>query len=300
MNECSTCTEVFYFWEDCENHMDEERHWIECQTCDREFRTQNACNQHMNSLDHWAPTFDCETCSREFESQSAANQHMNSKGHWLPTVPCETCTMKFQTQHSADNHMESLGHYKNYCRECDRRFKNENCLRQHLNSKIHRGTGISCFFCPAKFVTPSGVSHHLETGACPQAPTMNRDMIHRMIQQLDPNGIICKKQIGWHDEENVQYLVTQHAFNGHNWVCYICKKCFNAPKSLESHLNSSVHKEKVYHCLKRGCPKEFVSMASLFSHLESESCGYIRFEGVQQVHRQLNDAIMGRRMITGF
>lgn len=41
-------------------------------------------------------------------------------------------------------------------------------------------------------------------------------------------------------------------------------------------------------------------MASLFNHLESESCGFMRFEGVQQVHNRLNDAILNRRMITGF
>ncbi|CAP93319.1 Pc16g06490 [Penicillium rubens Wisconsin 54-1255] len=69
------------------------------------------------------------------------------------------------------------------------------------------------------------------------------------------------------------------AYNGSYWVCYLCKKKFNSGKALESHVNSPVHKEKVYHCLKRGCPKEFHSLAGLFNHLESESCGFIRFEG---------------------
>ncbi|KAJ5482300.1 Zinc fingerC2H2 [Penicillium sp. IBT 31633x] len=300
MFECSTCTASFYYREDCDEHMDEERHWIECQTCNRQFCNRHACNQHMDALNHWAPNYECESCTRKFFTQSAVNQHMNALNHWAPTIECETCTMKFHTQRAANDHMEIQGHYKNYCSDCDRHFRNENCLRQHLNSKTHRGTNVACPFCRTGFVTATGVAHHLERGACPRAPMLNRDKIHRIIQQLDPTGIVCNKQIAWYDEEDVHYTATPHAFNGGFWVCYICKKCFNMKKSLESHLNSPVHKEKIYHCLNRGCPKEFVSLASLFNHLESESCGFIRFEGVQRIQRQLNDAIMGHKMITGF
>jgi hypothetical protein len=168
-----------------------------------------------------------------------------------------------------------------------------------MNSKTHRGTNIPCPFCRTGFVTASGVSHHLESGSCSRAQGLNRDKIHRIIQQLDPNGIVCKKQIGWYGEENVTYSVTDSAWNGNAWECYICGREFNSRKALESHVNSPVHKEKVYHCLNRGCSKEFHSLASLFNHLESESCGFIRFDGVQRIHKKLNDAMMGRRMITG-
>ncbi|KAJ6190307.1 Zinc finger C2H2 [Penicillium mononematosum] len=287
MFECSTCDDVFYWQEDCEEHMND-------------MVTGLSVKHHMNAVDHWAPTSECETCTSTFHSQHAANQHMNAKNHWLPTVPCETCPTKFHTQQAVENHMRAKGHYKNYCQQCNRRFMNENCLRLHLISKIHRGTTIACPFCQTGVVTASGVSHHLESGSCPQAKGLNRDRIHRAIRQLDPNGYVCKKQIAWYDEENSTYEVTGSAYNGSYWVCYLCKKGFNSKKALESHVNSPVHKEKVYHCLKRGCPKEFHSLAGLFNHLESESCGFIRFEGVQQVHKQLNDAMMGRRMITGF
>ena len=170
-----------------------------------------------------------------------------------------------------------------------------------MNSKIHRGKGVNCPFCKTGFVTASGASHHLESGACTEAGNWNRDTIHRAIQSLDPNGVITKKQIEWHHEGNVQYSATDAAFDGHYWVCYLCKKKFNMVKSLNAHLNSPVHKEKIYHCLnKRGrCEKEFTSLAALFNHLESESCGYTRFENVQNVHRRLNQAVQGRRMITG-
>lgn len=170
-----------------------------------------------------------------------------------------------------------------------------------MNSRTHRGTGVSCPFCGAKFVSASGASHHLETGSCPNARQATRESIHRAISQLDPTGLITKKQIAWHDERNSTYSATDAAFNGKRWECCFCKQGFTTRKALNQHLNSPVHQSKIYHCLNKrgGCTKEFVSLAALFNHLESESCGYTRFENVQNYHRQLNDAVKGRRMITG-
>lgn len=130
MFECNTCTQEFWYQDECDDHMDDERHWIECETCNRTFRTQPACNQHMNAINHWAPSFECETCTSTFSSQHGVNNHMNAKGHWLPTVRCETCPTKFQSEQAAENHMRAMGHYKNYCQECRRSFMNTNCLRQ--------------------------------------------------------------------------------------------------------------------------------------------------------------------------
>ncbi|KAJ5372951.1 hypothetical protein N7517_004957 [Penicillium concentricum] len=70
--------------------------------------------------------------------------------------------------------------------------------------------------------------------------------------------------------------------------------------ALNGHLNSPVPKGKIYHCLnKGGCDEEFISLGGLFTHLESESCGYIRLGDVPKIHRQLNDAILNQEMITG-
>ncbi|KAJ5870211.1 hypothetical protein N7455_005152 [Penicillium solitum] len=329
MHECGTCDFEFRYLEDCDAHMDEYDHWVECETCPRQFRTEHSCEQnmngldhwapvfecetcpqqfrtehgceqHMNALDHWAPVFECETCTRTFSSQAAVNQHMNAKNHWEPTISCETCSQMFHTHEAADQHMEDEGHYENYCTECDRHFINENCLRQHLNSKIHRGTEVVCPFCKAHFVTASGVTHHLEYGTCPSAVQWNRETIHQMVQRLDPNELVTNKQIGWHNDQDVRYYATDCAFDGTRFVCYLCQRRFNSMTGLNSHLNSLFHRQKIYHCLntRGGCNKEFISLGALFSHLESESCGYIRFGDVQRVHRRLNDAILNRKVIT--
>ncbi|KIX09294.1 uncharacterized protein Z518_00373 [Rhinocladiella mackenziei CBS 650.93] len=296
MYQCETCTATFWYQDDCEDHMDDYGHRPKCETCTRAFRTQRACDQHMNDTDHWAPRFECETCTKEFLSQKAANQHMNALGHWAPKIPCETCGLKFHTQTAANQHMTKQAHYKNYCKDCGLRFQNENNLRMHLNSKTHRGTSVSCPFCKANYTSASGLTHHLETGSCPRAPKLNRESIFHMVRERDPHGVITNKQIEWHKEENIKYSATSRAFNGSSWECYMCHKEFNAVNALNAHLNSSVHKQKVYRCpnMKGKCGKQFVSLAGLFNHLESEACAFMRFEKVQ---RQVQDVLQGRKLI---
>jgi hypothetical protein len=62
----------------------------------------------------------------------------------------------------------------------------------------------------------------------------------------------------------------------------VCHKAFRELKSLNAHVNSPAHKQKVYHCPGRGCAKDFRALAALFNHLESEACGAVRFEAVQR------------------
>ncbi|KAJ5618716.1 hypothetical protein N7528_006827 [Penicillium herquei] len=269
MFECGTCGDRFNRRDDCYIHMNRESHWIECETCDKVFLDQHGCNQHMASTNHWAPKFPCETCSGVFASNHALQNHMAAKRHW-----------------------------KNYCKSCDRQFQNENNLRAHLNSKVHRGTNMKCPFCLTGFVTASGVSHHLETGSCPKAPNLNRQTIAKMIRRLDTQGIIANKQLEWHEEENVEYTVTNRAYNGYNWECYLCHREFGSARALTQHLNSPAHAQKAYHCPnRRGCQKQFVSLAALFNHLESESCQYMRFEKVQSVHSNLTESILNNKRI---
>ncbi|KAE9970492.1 hypothetical protein EG327_010253 [Venturia inaequalis] len=226
----------------------------DCETCHRDFATWHGASQHMNALDHWAPTFDCQVCSLEFDTQNAANQHMRAKNHLTDR----------------------------YCRDCDRGFESPNNYRMHRKSRLHRGATVICPFCQVGFASASGVSHHLETGSCPNARGMDRDSIYSELRRRDPNGTFTQNLIGWHEETNVQNIATNRCWNGQAFECYLCNKKFRQLSHLDQHLNSPIHAQKYYHCPKAGCAKEFVSLAAMFNHLESESCGFIRFEQVQQ------------------
>ena len=117
-----------------------------------------------------------------------------------------------------------------------------------------------------------------------------------MIRRRDSNGAITNQQIEWHNESNFNYTVTNLAFSGKFWECYICHNKFSTKKGLHSHVNSPVHKQKIYHCPNmKNCLGQFVSLGGLFGHLESETCAYMRFETVQ--HR-VTDVLRGRKLIT--
>jgi hypothetical protein len=62
-----------------------------------------------------------------------------------------------------------------------------------------------------------------------------------------------------------------------------------------------VLQQSVCHCPNGGssCGKQFVALAGLFKHLESEACGFMRFERVLGLQRELTEVMSGRRMIAG-
>ncbi|KAG5922929.1 hypothetical protein E4U42_005134 [Claviceps africana] len=223
--------------------------------------------------------YECDTCYREFATHQAVCQHMNALDHWAPVYPCETCDYEFRFEEDARDHMETYGHYRHYCKSCDRHFMNENCLRQ------------------ASYTTASGLSHHLETGSCSRAPSLNRETILRAIRQRDAHGLITNRQIEWRDEEHLDYKATNQAFNGVNWECYLCHREFGSRNGLNQHLSSPRHKEKAYKCpnTRGGCQKLFASLAALFGHLESEQCSFMRFENVQKQAKRILDS---RKMIS--
>ena len=96
----------------------------------------------------------------------------------------------------------------------------------------------------------------------------------------DPHGQITKKLLTYPDFKMKQ-AATSASWNGDFYECYLCHREFTSLNALNQHLASPAHKQKIYHCPSRQCDKDFVSLAALFNHLESESCGAVRFEKVQ-------------------
>lgn len=155
---------------------------------------------------------------------------------------------------------------------------------------------IACPFCKKSHTTASGVAHHLESGACPRARHVNREVIYNAIRQKDTTGVITMKQIAWNDEMNGTFTAGQGTLNRRTgrYECYLCHKDFAQLNGLNQHLNSPIHKQKIYRCFGHGCRKEFGALAQLFGHLESERCGATRFDVVQ---RNAASVLTGQRMI---
>ncbi|KAI9712242.1 MAG: hypothetical protein M1828_001720 [Chrysothrix sp. TS-e1954] len=185
-----------------------------------------------------------------------------------------------------------------WCEPCRRQFASPNNLHMHLNSKVHRGCQVVCRFCKRGFTTASGLAHHLEAKGCPNAQYLDRSVIFDAIRQMDSGGVITNKLLAWKQESNT--WSTENAWNYQRSVfeCYFCHKGFKSTKALDAHLQSPVHSQKIYHCPdKAGCGMLFKSLAGLFNHWESESCGYVKFEILQE---NVHDFMFGKQRAIGF
>ncbi|KAK1990327.1 hypothetical protein LX36DRAFT_648018 [Colletotrichum falcatum] len=248
--------------------------------------------QHINATGHEMPLYECDTCDRFFGSSQAVEQHMNALGHWAsdvsynaPLFMCDDCAVCFTDEEDLREH-EVQEHY--YCEPCDRYFQNHNNIRMHLNSKIHRSGTVECPFCRKSCNTTTGLVHHLEQGACPNAP-LDRDKLYRAVRRRDPNGLISNQLLEWHGSPT--YTATERAYNAaaRAYECYLCHRHFGTLRSLDSHLNSPVHQQALYHCPNLRCGREYRTLAGVINHLESESCGFMRFESVQRKVERILD-----------
>ncbi|KAK3936866.1 hypothetical protein QBC46DRAFT_394087 [Diplogelasinospora grovesii] len=260
---------------------------FEC-SCGKQFPAGwRARENHCKATGHIRPRWECDTCHRYFTSDTARWQHMEAVNHfaWECAICDETWpTEKARREHEAEEH--------HYCCDCDRTFTSYNNMKMHLNSSTHRGTKICCPFCSGKYATATGLVHHLESGSCAGAPNLNRDQIYRMVRSKDPSGMISKNLIGWTGSST--YEATDRAWNGSAWECYFCHRQFGQMNSLNQHLKSPTHQQALYHCPKASCRMEFKTLAAIINHFESETCGFTRFENVQN---RVGDMIKGGKLI---
>ncbi|KAI1183624.1 hypothetical protein F5B17DRAFT_443299 [Nemania serpens] len=230
-----------------------------CDTCGRSFGSTRALRQHMSALGHVESPFQfkCHRCPTMFRTSSDADDHMCLYNHW--SQQCSRCPASTPTEDQLKQH-EIECHF--WCSKCEREFQSYNNIKMHMNSRVHLGTSITCPCCTSSFTTATGLAHHLETGSCPKATGLNRDVVYNLIRSVDHNGLIAKNLIGWHG--STTYEASERA-------------------------------NKLYHCLNRGgCGKEFTTLAGVCNHLESETCGVISFQTVQ---RHFQGMLRGDKLI---
>ncbi|KAH6699413.1 hypothetical protein EV126DRAFT_443128 [Verticillium dahliae] len=150
------------------------------------------------------------------------------------------------------------------CGDCGRSFTSLQARQQHMNALGHRspeatgGTSSSALQkCPANSVsTSSTILNNTRWTATATVAHVT----------------------------DLTYAVTDRAYNSliNAWECYLCHRAFNLRSSLNQHLNSPAHQQALYHCPSTRCGREFSMAGGLFNHLESETCGAMRFDDVQR------------------
>jgi hypothetical protein len=158
------------------------------------------------------------------------------------------------------------------------------------------GDSIKCPFCKNAYTTASGVTVHLESGTCTSG--LNRAKINGIVRQLDRNNVITRPMLTMPGYDRVEMIATDRAWNGRGYQCYLCAKEFSSLNGLNNHIKSPVHEQPMYRCPKESCRKPFKILSGLVAHVESETCGLMRFMQVQQQARNGVQNMVGR-MIMG-
>ena len=147
-----------------------------------------------------------------------------------------------------------------------------------MKSSVHVGKNVKCPWCPNKFTNLTGVCLHLESGSCTSG--INRTKINQYCREVDPNHIFTNKRIGWYDDDEgpagTTHIASPASWDGSCYRCYFCPRGFTKLSSLNQHLASPVHEERIYHCPR--CKREYIALSGLVNHMESENCGPFRFQ----------------------
>jgi hypothetical protein len=178
-----------------------------------------------------------------------------------------------------------------YCTPCERSFNSESNLESH--SSIHKPKDFRCpgANCARSFVSQSALIQHWESGTCPSRIT--RDIVNQEVVNIDRNNVITNpsRLIRGPDgcsPSTSSIFATNRSWNGSSFECFLCHKEFRTLQSLNAHLQSPRHQDKIYRCPNQsGCGLEFSALSSLCQHVERDRCGVQMFRGVRQAMESL-------------
>jgi len=229
---------------------------------------------------HWY----CKEHDRVFKNEYGLEEHYRqSSDHYY----CVQCRMLFNIYPGLEKHDHEV---HDFCTECDRGFQNQNNLQQHLNSKLHRPSNFACpgLGCNRSFISAGALSLHFESGTCPSG--MTRAQLDRLVVRVDRNNVITNPSRliggpgGYEAPTNPSSWATKLSWNGMAYECFLCHSEFDTLNSLNQHLQSPAHVERIYRCPNRDCPRsEFGTLSALCQHVERGSCGVRMFKQVRDV-----------------
>jgi len=224
----------------------------------------------------YLPLLHCHRCNCDFRGIVSLKRHQtDSKKHRI----CSEChrRTKFASRKEFVDHCVEL-HL--YCIQCDRFFQESSDLLGHLSSSIHQTKFLCCpgKDCAREFVLISGLTAHLESGACKSGIT--RPVVNKVVVRLDAHSIITNPNRliagpdGYKPPEPTHPLATESAWNGSSWSCFLCSSVFKSLRGLNCHLTSQVHDEAIYRCPNKGtCKREFKALSLLCAHVQTNKCG---------------------------
>ncbi|KAJ7067493.1 hypothetical protein C8F01DRAFT_1019202 [Mycena amicta] len=263
-----------------------------CERCDEGV----AIREHLTDAQNY-----CLRCRRSFVNAQAFREHIqHSSAHREDplAVPghsqwqfdrgrpyCLECRKVYRDDNGLHDHYRQSKRHE-YCEQCRRLFANTNELVSHLQSSDHVPPKIPCPMhvsnCRQWFVDGPSLIAHIDSGCLPGMP---REFLDRWVREYPRNRPAPPFVPAANDEEPdtggaARHIATQEAFNGWKYECYLCHGTFRLLSALNNHLRQSpLHKEdRGFTCSGTVCTRSFPTLASLWAHVESETCGVVRFK----------------------
>lgn len=168
------------------------------------------------------PTRVCVQCRYSCEKHEFSSNQWR-KGDGLSR--CIDCVEGVQEEYESEAEEEEFSFPT--CHECQREFRTENELSQHM--KIHRSRNVACPVCgDRRFRSGANAVAHVESGFCRGCLGKDnaRSAIHGFVSQNAPQ--LRNKMIGY--EENYSNDVPDLPY-----ACTYCRKAFKSLSSMMNH-----------------------------------------------------------------
>ncbi|KAI0310332.1 hypothetical protein OF83DRAFT_1178661 [Amylostereum chailletii] len=212
---------------------------------------------------------------------------------------CYPCQIFFTSQHELFRHRASGGGSHHWCFGCSKDFHCAVDLEEVPLAPLR-----ALFLLPVMLqrFQAAAIAHHVENGACPNAPVSRHQVTHAVHALNISPTISIRGHLHYGDpapyvSNVIEYAATEQAWNGSAYeLCYLCQRTFWRLRSLNEHLRSPAHDHEEFQCPQTSCGRTFTVVSALVQHIESEACGVARFEEVARHATAWTDSF-ARRLV---
>lgn len=162
---CDVCGEKFKHQGTLDQHFKTQHMtWekvLQCPKCPKKFAFKQKLSFHVKTVHTTMRAYLCEDCGADFKNPASLRHHRIRKHQPVGNKrECSVC-QKLVPFYSLSKHMHTHKDYTISCPHCDKKFKNQSTLKQHL--RIHEDQRqYRCDTCGVGFNRRDGLRLHLK------------------------------------------------------------------------------------------------------------------------------------------
>ncbi|KAH8367762.1 hypothetical protein KR084_002439 [Drosophila pseudotakahashii] len=247
---------------------------FQCTHCEASFPNAGDLSKHVRSHITNKP-FQCSICQKTFTHIGSLNTHIRIHSGEKP-YKCELCPKAFTQSSSLMVHMRSHSVRKPHqCLECDKGFINYSSLLLHQKTHSAPTETFVCPECEREFKAEALLDEHMrmhtqelvyQCAICREAFRASSELVQHMKNHMGEKPFtcsLCDRSFTQSGSLNIHMRI----HTGEKpFQCKLCDKCFTQASSLSVHMK--IHAgEKPYPC--PICGKSYSQQAYLNKHIQA-------------------------------